>query len=155
MAHAKTHEYRTNVKWSGATNGELHSDGLPSLSFSAPVEFGGPGGQWTPEHMMVAAAESCTLLTFFAYARRRGVKVVSYESSAKATLGRDEDGLTRFTQLVVRPVVRVEDAESATAARELLEGIAEKCFIGASLRHEPLVEATVEVVPSATTSAAG
>ncbi|HSP78912.1 MAG TPA: OsmC family protein [Myxococcaceae bacterium] len=155
MSQGKIFEYQTNVKWTGALSGELSSSGLSSIPFGAPVDFGGTGGQWTPEQMLVASVEACTLMTFLAYAGRRGVKLVAYGSSARATLGRDTDGVMRFTSLVIQPVVRVEDEDSATAARELLAGIARKCFVGSSLIHEPRIEATVEVAPSASAVAAG
>ncbi len=155
MSQGKTFEYQTNVKWTGALSGELSSSGVSSIPFGAPVEFGGTGGQWSPEQMLLASAEACILMTFLAYGGRRGVKLVAYGSSAKATLGRDTDGVMRFTSIVIQPVVRVADEDSATAARELFAGISRKCFVGSSLLHEPRIEATVEVEPSAGPVSAG
>jgi peroxiredoxin-like protein len=155
MAQPKAHHFQTSVRWTGASTGEISTHGLPPIFFGPPVDFGGSGEEWTPELMLVGAAEACTLLTFLAYARRRGIQLVSYSSSANATLSRDEDGAFRFTEIVLRPAVRVQSEADAEKARALLDNIKELCFIGASLRHEPRVQYTVEVAPPSSGAAAG
>ena len=50
------HEYRVNAFGAGGRNGVVHAEGvLPCISFSAPPEFLGEPGRWTPEHFLVAA----------------------------------------------------------------------------------------------------
>ena len=37
--------------------------GAPELRSSPPVEFDGPGGAWSPEHLLLASVATCFLLT--------------------------------------------------------------------------------------------
>ena len=50
MQAATAHTYETEVVWTGAREGELHSTGLPPLEVTAPPELGGHPGMWTTEH---------------------------------------------------------------------------------------------------------
>lgn len=44
------HEYRVKALGTGPRNGVIHAEGiLPSILFSAPPEFLGEAGRWTPE----------------------------------------------------------------------------------------------------------
>jgi organic hydroperoxide reductase OsmC/OhrA len=60
-AHRK---YRVNALCAGPRKGVVQAEGvLSSISFSAPPEFLGESGRWTPEHFLVAAAASCFVST--------------------------------------------------------------------------------------------
>jgi organic hydroperoxide reductase OsmC/OhrA len=144
-ARTKSWTYDTSLSWSQELEGELASPGLPGLGFGAPPEFGGKAGRWGPETLLLGAAESCTLLTFLALARRKGVQCSAYRSSAVGTLAADAEGLIRFTEVIIRPVVRVKSQADAEAVRALFQDVPKRCFIGASLKAEPRIELTVEV----------
>ena len=45
------------------------SQGLENLTTDGPKEFGGPGDQWSPEALLIAAVADCFVLTFRAMAR--------------------------------------------------------------------------------------
>jgi organic hydroperoxide reductase OsmC/OhrA len=137
--------YDTSLSWSQELEGELASPGLSGLAFGAPPEFGGKPGRWGPETLLLGAVESCTLLTFLALARRKGVVCTAYRSSAVGTLAADEEGLIRFTEVVIRPVVRVKQPADEETVRTLFQDVPKRCFIGASLKAEPRIEPVVEV----------
>jgi organic hydroperoxide reductase OsmC/OhrA len=44
------------------------SQGLADLTTDVPREFGGPGDQWSPEALLIAAVADCFVLTFRAIA---------------------------------------------------------------------------------------
>jgi organic hydroperoxide reductase OsmC/OhrA len=48
---------------------EISAEQLPPLHTAPPAQFGGPGDQWSPETLLVAAAADCFILTFHAIAR--------------------------------------------------------------------------------------
>jgi organic hydroperoxide reductase OsmC/OhrA len=141
----KSWTYDTSLSWSQELEGELASAGLPGLTFGSPPEFGGKPGRWGPETLLLGAAESCTLLTFLALAKRKGVQCSAYRSSAVGTVAADAEGLIRFTEVIIRPVVRLKNPADEPTVRAIFQDVPRRCFIGASLKAEPRIELTVEV----------
>lgn len=62
------HRYQVTATGDPSEKLSLESPGLQTLESAAPVEFGGPGGKWSPETLLVAAVADCFLLTFRAIA---------------------------------------------------------------------------------------
>lgn len=141
----KSWTYETNLNWTQELEGALASSGLPGLGFGSPPEFGGKPGLWGPETLLLGAAESCTLLTFLALSRRKGVQCSAYRSSAVGTLAADAEGVIRFTEIIVRPVVQVKSEADAEIVKAIFQDVPKRCFIGCSLKTEPRIELTVEV----------
>ena len=110
------------------------------LAFATPKVFGGSGNDWSPETLLLGAVEGCTMLTFFAYAERRGLRVLTYTSRTTGVLGRDYSGKMRFLSITVRPVVEVATTAEITSVLEAFARIEGKCFIGSSLKEDPRVE---------------
>jgi organic hydroperoxide reductase OsmC/OhrA len=92
---------------------EIH----PPIHFSAPPEFKGELGFWTPEHFLLAAVASCFVATFYAIAAASKMEFVSL-------------------QLIVY------DNELARAKR-ILEKTNEGCLIARSLACPVLIEPLV------------
>src|SRR5262249_3918607 len=64
------HPHRYDVHARAGTEGSVlvESRGLPTLRTAPPTQYGGPGDQWSPETLLVAAAADCFVLTFRAIA---------------------------------------------------------------------------------------
>jgi organic hydroperoxide reductase OsmC/OhrA len=141
----KTFLYRTSVTWLGDRAGLNGSEGKDSFRVASPPEFKGEPGVWTPEDLFVAAVNTCTMTTFAAFAAKREVPIVSYESEAEGTLA-FADGSYRFTKVVVRPRI----VAAAPATRELVEAIVHDahrgCLISNSISGEVVVEAEIEIL---------
>ena len=57
--------YRVRATSTIARSGVAAAQGVElPISFSAPPEFKGVAGHWTPEHFFVAAVASCYVSTF-------------------------------------------------------------------------------------------
>ncbi len=63
------HLYDVQLAARATGDAVLSSQDLPDLLVAPPPEFDGPGGTWSPEHLLLAAVESCLLLTWRARAR--------------------------------------------------------------------------------------
>ena len=52
--------HRYSVDLSGGPTGyaRLGADALPHVRIAAPVQYGGPGDAWTPEHLLLASVEA-------------------------------------------------------------------------------------------------
>ena len=147
------HEYRISAFGAGGRNGVVHAEGaLSSISFSAPPEFLGEPGRWTPEHFLVAALASCFISTFSGIAEKSRLKFVSFNLDAEALLG-NEDGIWRFTEIKLRPVVTVLKEEDHDRAIRLLEKAEKSCLIARSLQFKVTLFPAVKIAKELPVSA--
>ena len=138
MPDAYVHD--VSLEWMGRRAGQVTADRLPALVVSAPQEFAGDPGVWTPEHLLVAAAASCLMTTFLAIAEFSKLPVTSYSCRAFAGLEKVPGEGYRFTEITLAPEICVA-AEDVEKAQKVLAKAEKNCFISNSLR------ATVQVEP--------
>ena len=149
------HQYRVHAFGAGGRNGVVRAEGvLPCISFSAPPEFLGEPGRWTPEHFLVAAVTSCFVSTFSGIAEKSRLEFATFNLDAEGVLG-NEDGIWRFTEIKLRPVVTVLKEEDRDRAIRLLEKAEKSCLIARSLQCKVALVPAVQVeeelsVPTAT-----
>ena len=139
------HEYRVNAFGAGGRNGVVHAEGvLPCISFSAPPEFLGEPGRWTPEHFLVAAVASCFVSTFSGIAEKSRLEFASFNLDTEGMLD-NEDGFWRFTEIKLRPVVTVLKEEDRGRAICLLEKAEKSCLIARSLQFKVVLFPAVKI----------
>lgn len=134
------------VRASAAVEGEvaLESTGIPRLIAAPPAEFGGPGNQWSPETLLVAAVSNCFVLSFRAIARASEVSWQALHCEAEGTLER-VDRVTQFTRFVVRARLHVPADTDEEKARRVLARAEQSCLITNSLKAPSHLEASIEV----------
>jgi organic hydroperoxide reductase OsmC/OhrA len=137
--------YETHLYWKGRRRGLLEVAELPPVVTSAPPEFQGEPGYWTPEHLLVAAVESCMMTTFLAIAEKSRLEVVSYRSSALATLERIDGGGLGFTRVLVRPIVKLHREEDREKARRVLDKAEQNCFVSKAMSVPVQYDASIVV----------
>jgi peroxiredoxin-like protein len=125
-------EYEVHLAQGRSPYGTLSAAGLPHLEVAAPLDFDGPGDAWTPEHLLLAAVQSCFLLTLRSVARFSKIDVVDFEADIVGTVDR-RDGVTRFTDIVLRPRLTVAAGTGHERAVRLLEKSEKNCLVTASL----------------------
>jgi len=136
------HHYETRL--AGGPDGYATSsaDGIPDLRCAAPADFDGPGDAWSPEHMLLAAVQTCFLFTLRSVAKLSKFQFKALELSAHGVLDRKE-GVTRFTEIVLRPRLTVAHGTDRAQARRIMEKSEKACLVSASLstpvRLEPEV----------------
>jgi peroxiredoxin-like protein len=139
------HEYQVHAFGAGGRNGVVSAEGvLSSISFSAPPEFSGEPGRWTPEHFLVAAVASCFVSTFSGMAEKSRLEFASFNMDAEGVLG-NEDGIWRFTEIILRPVVAILNGVHRDRIIRLLEKAQESCLIARSLQCKVVLFPAVEV----------
>jgi len=141
--------HRYEVRATAGTEGSvtIASSGLPSLATAPPPQFGGPGDQWSPETLFVAAAADCLILTFRAVATASKFSWVDIDCRGEGVLDR-VDGVTRFTGLDLAVRLTVPPGTDADRARRLVEKAEKACLVTNSMRLEPSL--AVEVVHAET-----
>jgi peroxiredoxin-like protein len=140
----RTFTYHSGLNWTGQRSGLLSSEGKETLNISSPPEFHGTPGLWTPEDLFVASVETCTMLTFQAFATRKNLSIFSYESTSEGML-EFVNGDYKFTRITIRPVIQVGDIESMEAAKKVLEAAHEHCIVSNSIQAEVVIEAEVKI----------
>ena len=117
-------------------------EGAPPLRSAPPLDFDGPGDAWSPEHLLLAAVETCFLFTLRAVAHASRIEFEELEVRATSTVDR-QDGVMRFTEIVLRPKLTLPPGADRDRVLRVLEKSERTCLVSASLstpiRLEPEV----------------
>ncbi|MGZ8465528.1 MAG: OsmC family protein [Candidatus Binatia bacterium] len=143
MADASIYFYEAEIEWVGGKDLQISSGKLPVIVGGAPPEFKGREGVWAPEHLFVAALNSCYLLTLLAVAEFSKIAIVSCSSSAKGKLEKVEGGTNQITEIVVRPQVVIASANDLPRMARILEKAKENCFVSNSIKSAIKIEPEV------------
>ena len=136
--------HRYTVSASSSVDGEvaISSDGLADVGSMPPPEFGGPGGYWSPETLLVAAVADCFVLSFRAIARVSRLEWQSLDCKVEGKLDR-VDRVMRFTRFDVTAALTVPGDVDVAKAKRLLKKAEQACLITNSLIAESRLSATV------------
>jgi peroxiredoxin-like protein len=135
--------YKTEVEWTGERHGELRAPALPNLPIDAPPEFKGHEGVWTPEHLFVAAVNSCFMTTFLAIAENSKLEFVSLNADAEGKLEKVEGQGLMITHITLRPKLVIKHRRDAERALRILQKAEKHCLISNSIRSETKLEPQV------------
>ncbi len=139
------HHYIVSAAANCTDNVILSSAGLPDLESAPPAEFGGPGDQWSPESLLVAAIADCFILSFRAIARASRLEWDSLICEAEGTLDRVERS-TQFSAVTVTATLDIPAGTDEAKAARLLEKAEHACLITSSLKAESHLKAEVRVL---------
>jgi len=123
---------------------ELEHGAPRIIHFSAPPEFGGAPGFWTPEHFLLAAVASCFTAMFRAVAAASKLEFQGIEVSVDGVLEKESGGF-RFTQIILRPAVIILAEEERQRTERLLEKAEKICPVTRSLSSAVKLESRVLV----------
>jgi len=143
MADASIYFYEAEIDWIGGKDLQISSGKLPVIVGGALPEFKGREGVWAPEHLFVAALNSCYLLTLLAIAEFSKISIFSCSSSAKGKLEKVEGGSYQITEIVVRPRVVIASANDLARMPRILEKAKENCFVSNSIKSVIKIEPEV------------
>ena len=142
------HNYAVTASAAADSNVALKSPGIPDLESAAPAEFGGPGDQWSPETLLVAAVADCFILSFRSIARASKLEWNTLQCDVDGILDR-VNKVTQFTGFDLRVVLEVPEGTDEAKAMRLLERAEKVCLITNSMIAESQLEARVQIaVPS-------
>jgi len=125
------HTYRVeaNVQTRDAMT-PLTAAGLEGIDTAPPLEFDGPGDQWSPETLLIGAVASCYVLSFRAIAKASKLDWASIACSVEGRLDRI-DRQMRFVDLHIAAHLTVEVASNS--AERVLQKAKEQCLVSNSL----------------------
>ncbi len=140
-----SHTFWIDSEWQQGFSGMAEPrDASPPVRFGVPREFGGRGGEWTPEHFLAAAVSSCIQATFFSIATPMKIEVKSYTSSASCTMAKGASGF-EVTGITVQPRIVVGDEANRGRAERAIAKAETLCPISKALGELVSLEVEVEV----------
>lgn len=140
----------SSARWTGGRNGIVTGHEVePPINFSAPPEFHGQAGVWTPEHFFTSAVATCFTTTFQAIAEFSKFEAQALEVSVEGQVEKTEGGY-RFTLVTVRPVLTLMRESDRERGIRLLEKAEKACLISRSLQSEIRLEPKIVVAAVAT-----
>ena len=138
------HRYDVHLRGGPSGYAQISGEGLPALRTAPPADFDGPGDAWSPEHLLLAAVQACFLFTLRAIARHSKVEFVMLDLGTSGVVERT-DGVTRFTEIVLRPRLTIPAGGDRERVRHLVEKVEKACLVSASLSTPVRVDAEIGV----------
>jgi len=130
---AEFHKYRIKAWWTFGRTGIANCDSAPNaLHFTAPPQFGGLEGRWTPEDLLLTAVGSCFATTFRALADYSKLSYKDLEVEVAGTVQKVESGYS-FKEIATRPHLALLREDDQRIALHLLHKAQELCLIARSL----------------------
>ncbi|MEP7278369.1 MAG: OsmC family protein [Bacteroidota bacterium] len=141
------HHYKVNLNWESERKGLMSSPVLQStIEVATPPEFAkGIEGIWSPEHLLVAAVNSCLMTTFLAIAENSTLNFVNFESNADGKLEKVE-GKYMISEIVLSPVLTIHNEADRERALRVLEKSEAACLISNSIKSKIVFQPRVKLI---------
>lgn len=145
------HSYRVTAWWTSGRSGLAKSDSAPNaIHFTAPTEFGGFEGRWTPEELLLAALAGCFTTTLRSISGSEEFDFTDLQVEATGTIRKAQSGYN-FTEIVIGPALKIARSEERERALDLLKKAERLCLVSRAidvpLRFEPQIEVAEGVLP--------
>lgn len=139
------HSYRVVAWWSSGRTGLAKTDSAPNaIHFTAPPEFGGVEGRWTPESLLLCAVAGCFTTTFRAIAEYSKFEYADLEVQVEGTIEKVDSGYA-FTEIVIRPNLSVSSEEDEVRGMRLLQKVKALCLVSRALSVPQIFEPHLQV----------
>jgi organic hydroperoxide reductase OsmC/OhrA len=148
----KQHYYKTNLQWTGNTGKGTETyrayershlisvEGKQVIEASSDPSFRGDKSKYNPEEMFLASLSSCHMLWFLHLCSEASVVVLEYSDAAVGIMTESDDGNGKFSEVILRPVVKVKETWMIEKTAALHDKAHHFCFISNSVnfpvRHE-------------------
>ena len=144
------HIYEVSVNWQADRKGVMSSPVLNTkIEVATPPQFPkGMEGIWSPEHLFVAAINSCLMTTFLSIAENSKLEFVSFDSKA---IGKLEmvDGKYMMSEVILMPVVTINDEQQKERAERVLQKSEANCLISNSVKSTIIFKPEIKITQAA------
>ncbi len=141
-----TYHYNVHLNWESDRKGLMRSPVLQStIEVATPPEFAkGMEGIWSPEHLLVAAVNSCLMTTFLSIAENSKFNFISFESNADGKLEKVE-GKYMISEVVLSPVLTIANEADHEKALRILGKSEAACLISNSVKSKIVFNPLVKI----------
>ena len=142
----KAHFYDVTVTWDADRKGTMSSDSLPGrIEVATPPQFPqGMVGIWSPEHLFIAAINSCLMTTFLAIAQNSKLQYKSFQSKAVGKLEIVADKYI-MSEVTLMPVLVIGNEADKERAMRILQKSEAACLISNSVKSKIILQPMIEV----------
>lgn len=141
------HLYEVSVTWESDRKGVMNSPELFStVEVATPPQFPkGMEGIWSPEHLFVAAINSCLMTTFLSIAENSKLDYLNFTSKA---IGKLEivDGKYMMSEVTLMPIVTITDEKDRERTERVLLKSEANCLISNSVKSSIVFNPEIKVV---------
>lgn len=143
----QSNHYEVKINWKKDRKGILCSRVLESkIEVATPPEFPkGMAGIWSPEHLLVAAVNSCLMTTFLSVAENSNFNFINFESSANGKLEK-MDGKYVISEIVLSPIVSISEVDDKEKAERILRKAEAACIISNSVKSRIVFEPQIRIL---------
>ena len=152
----RIHQYQIQTVWTGNTGQgtanyrayrrdheiSAPSKHAPILGSSDPV-FRGDPARYNPEELVVAALSACHMLWVLHLCADAGITITAYSDEPLGLVTENPDGSGQFTEVTLRPLMKITDSSKIGEARALHHRAHEVCAIARSVNFSVLCAPTV------------
>lgn len=144
---SEPHFYEVAVKWQADRMGIMSSPDFDStLEVVTPPQFAkGIPNKWSPEHLLVAAVNSCLMTTFLAIAENSKLSYEQFESNGVGKL-EVVDGKYMISEIELNPMLLIANEEDREKALRILQKSEAACLISNSIKSKIIFTPEVKVV---------
>lgn len=140
------HYYDVNIQWIADRKGIINSTVLTEkIEVATPPEFAkGMPNFWSPEHLLVAAVNSCLMTTFLAIAENSKLDFISFNSNA---IGKLEivDGKYLISEIELMPTVLITNIADKEKTERVLIKSEKACLISNSIKSTIIFKPEIKV----------
>jgi organic hydroperoxide reductase OsmC/OhrA len=128
------HFYEVSVNWKADRRGTLSSPVLDAtIEVATPPQFPkGIEGVWSPEHLFVAAVNSCLMTTFLSFAENSNLYFENFSSKAVGKLEMVE-GKYMISEITLMPIITIADKSNEEKTKRILKKLESNCLISWSI----------------------
>jgi len=137
-------KYHVVAWWTSGRTGLAKSDSAPNaIHFTAPPQFGGLEGRWTPEDLLIAALASCFTTTFHAIAASSKFEYTDLAVEVDGTVSKTNTGYG-FSEIAIRTNLTISNEEERGRSIRLLQKAKACCLVSRALATAQKFEVMVE-----------
>ena len=145
------HSFRVVAWWTSGKTGLAKTDSAPNaIHFTAPPDFGGLEGRWTPETLLLCAIASCYTTTFRAIAEYSKFEYSDLEVQVEGAIQKVESGYA-FTKISITPSLSIGDEHEHARGLRLLQKAKALCLVSRAISVEQVFEPHIHVSEAITT----
>ncbi|MGY4384555.1 organic hydroperoxide reductase OsmC/OhrA [Pedobacter sp. UYP24] len=150
---SKEHQYKTSLTWTGNKGSGtmdyrsyersyvISVEYKPDINGSSDSEFMGDKTKHNPEDLLVSSLSSCHMLWYLHLCSQNAIVVLDYKDMAVGKMIEEVNGIGRFTEVTLYPVVTITNEAHIEKANSLHEEAHKMCFIANSCNFPVLHEA--------------
>jgi len=149
---AKQHNYNVDIVWTGSDGKgtesytsyrrdfSLAGSGKPTVLGSSAPAFRGDPSRYNPEELLVASLSACQMLWYLHLCSVHRITIIDYRDNASGTLQENQDGSGVFTEVTLRPRIKISPSSDRNKAIRLHHEAHRFCLIANSVNFPVRIE---------------